>query len=411
MTCVGAKMRRFCAVLVGFVFFVAGILKLMDPVGTMLIVKEYMNFLHMGFLRVLAGPVAEIFALTETFLGVCLITGVFRKVTAVVTTILLGGFTILTLLLWIFNPSMDCGCFGEAVRLTHFQSFAKNVVLCALVFAAFVPYRMFGQPKKRKYVTFGLVGVAVIAFAVYSLMYIPMLELTPFNLSTELAAAVDVVEEEPDEDEYISTFVYEKNGKTGVFTLNNLPDSTWTFVETRTVRRQANLDGSEHPSLAFRDAENKYRDTLAVKDLVMVVSVPEPSKLKASAWGEIARFIGNASESGFTPLLLVADGPEHFSRGISGLGLQQGEELTLLTSVYYADYKELISLNRSNGGAVYFNDGRLISKWAARSLPSQRKLQKLVRQNSTEVMLSADGKGRRSFEAFMLYSVVMMLLI
>lgn len=67
--------------------------------------------------------------------------------------------------------------------------------------------------------------------------------------------------------------------------------------------------------------------------------------------------------------------------------------MTLLTSVYYSDYKTLISLNRSNGGAVYFNDGNIISKWAARSLPSSRKLGKLIRNDRVEVMLDADGKG------------------
>ena len=164
---IGSRFRRLCAVILGFVFFVAGVLKLMDPVGSMLIVREYLNFLHLGFLRAMAGPIAEMFALAETTLGICLVTGVFRKVTAWATTILLGGFTLLTLLLWILNPDMDCGCFGEAVHLTHFQSFVKNIVLCLLTLAAFVPYNDFGKPKKSKYFTFALTLVAVLIFAVY----------------------------------------------------------------------------------------------------------------------------------------------------------------------------------------------------------------------------------------------------
>ena len=402
-------MRRLCAVIVGFVFFVAGVLKLMDPVGSMLIVREYLSFLHLGALRIVAGPVAETFALAETVLGICLVTGVFRKFTAVAVTALLSGFTLLTLLLWVLNPQMDCGCFGEALHLTHFQSFAKNVVLCLLTLAAFFPYKDFGEPKKSKYVTFALTLVAAVLFAAYSLMFIPLLELTPFNLSATLEAAAGVPDNE--EDAYLSTFIYEKNGKTGVFTLNNLPDSTWTFVETRTVRQQESERDTEFPRLSFRDAAGQYRDTLAASGLVMTVSVPEPTRMKASDWSLTASMLAAASDAGFTPLLLAASEPERFSSDIAGMKLSQEESMLLMTTVYFSDYKTLISLNRSNGGAVYFNDGNLIAKWAARSLPSQRKLSKLVRQDSTEVMLASDGKGRLGFEAFMLYTVALMLIL
>ena len=329
--------------------------------------------------------------------------------TAWATTILLGGFTLLTLLLWILNPDMDCGCFGEAVHLTHFQSFAKNVVLCLLTLAAFVPYNDFGKPKKSKYLTFTLTLVAVLIFAVYSLMFIPLLELTPFNLSSRLESAAEIPEAV--EDEYVATFVYEKNGKTGVFTLNNIPDSTWTFVEARTVKKQDHIDETEYPRLSFRDAAGQYRDTLAANGLVMAVSVPEPEKMKETAWKNAARLLASASEAGFTPLLLTASDPASFSSLIASGKYTQAESMTLLTSVYYSDYKTLISLNRSNGGAVYFNDGNIISKWAARSLPSNRKLGKLIRKDRVEVMLDADGKGKLLFEAFMLYTFTLMLIL
>ena len=111
------------------------------------------------------------------------------------------------------------------------------------------------------------------------------------------------------------------------------------------------------------------------------------------------------------PLLLVAGTPDSFASEIAHAGLERDKSMQLLTSVYYSDYKTLISLNRSNGGSVYFNDGNIIKKWAGRSLPSSRRLAKLVRMDSTEVMLDADGKGRLYFEAFMLYSFVLMLIL
>ncbi len=408
MNYLGNKARRFCAVVLGLVFFVAGILKLMDPVGTTLIIREYLNFLHIGFLSGIAGFIAEFFASLETLLGICLITGVFRIVTAWASSILIWGFTLLTLLLWILNPNMDCGCFGEAFHLTHFQSFAKNIILCLLALGGFLPYKDLGEPKNSKYVTFALTTAAVIAFAAYSLMFIPMLELTPFNLSSRLEAAEGL----PDAngDEYISTFIYEKNGKTGVFTLNNIPDSTWTFVEAKTIKKEDNIDESEFPRLSFRDADGEYRDTLAAKGLVMAISVPEPKEMSTARWENTAELLKKSADAGFTSLLLVGSFPEQLVEIIRNAGVDQAAAMEILTNVYYSDYKTLISLNRSNGGAVYFNDGNLISKWAARDLPGAKKLAKLVRQDDTEVMLDSDSKGKLTFEAFMLYTLALMLI-
>lgn len=401
--------RRLCAKIIGFVFFIAGTLKLMDPVGTSLIIKEYLNFLHLGFLSGISMVAGEGFALIETFCGICLVTGVFRKVTAWAVSILLGGFTLLTLVLWIFNPSMDCGCFGEAIHLSHFQSFAKNIILCALAAAEFIPFGDYGKPSKKKYTTFGLIGAASLLFALYSLIYIPMLELTPFNLSSRLAAAAEVPDIE--EDEYISTFIYEKNGKRGVFTLNKLPDSTWTFVETKTIKKEDNIVETGYPELSFRDIDGNYRDTLAVKGNVLVFSINRPERIRTRKWNEINNTVIAAGEAGFSTLLLTAGDYETMARSLSRAGVSEEFSRELAKRSYIADYRTLISLNRSNGGAVYFNDGNLIEKWAAAAYPESKELGRLIRQDSTEVMLKADSKGRLSFQAYMLYTLSILLLI
>ena len=100
------------------------------------------------------------------------------------TGVLMLFYTVLTLALLIVNPSMDCGCFGEAIHLTHGQTLVKNLILCALIFAAFFPYKHFGIPQKRKYVSFIMVSVAVLFFAVYSLMFIPLLSASGENTTT-----------------------------------------------------------------------------------------------------------------------------------------------------------------------------------------------------------------------------------
>ena len=94
------------------IFFIGGVLKLIDPVGAGLVMKEYFDFLHIGFMGFAAKPLGIMFAAAEVVIGTGLITGIWRRQVAIAAMILQGGFTVLTLFLVIFNPQMDCGCFA-----------------------------------------------------------------------------------------------------------------------------------------------------------------------------------------------------------------------------------------------------------------------------------------------------------
>ena len=93
------RLKRFCGFITGLVFFIGGILKLMDPVGAGLVMAEYMDFLHLKFLSFASKPLGVAFALAETIIGTALITGVWRKTTGIAALAFQGFFTFLTLLL------------------------------------------------------------------------------------------------------------------------------------------------------------------------------------------------------------------------------------------------------------------------------------------------------------------------
>ena len=190
------RMRRFCGYIAGFVFYISGILKLLDPVGAGLVMDEYYNFLHLGFLGFSSKVVGALFAFAETAIGAALITGIWRKMTGLVAMVFQAFFTLLTLILVIFNPEMDCGCFGEAVHLTHMQTFLKNIVILLLLCCSFIPFRGLGKPRKKKFVSFGLVTASTIAFAVYSWMYIPLVDFTDYKVTSRLQAAEERPERE-----------------------------------------------------------------------------------------------------------------------------------------------------------------------------------------------------------------------
>ena len=388
---ISLRLKRFCGFITGFVFFLSGIVKLMDPVGAGLVMDEYFSFLHIGFLSFSAKAFGVFFALTETIIGAALITGVWRKVTAICAIVLQAFFTLLTLLLVIFNPEMDCGCFGEAIHLTHLQTFIKNIILLALLLAYYIPHDQLGETLKKKYVSFGLVTVSVIAFAIYSLIYIPLIDFTAYRPGAELEAGAQVNAD----DMYESIFTYEKEGIQETFTLGHLPDSTWTFVSADTRLKKGYEESLT--GLSFYDPQSgEYQDNLAIEGKVMVISVYNPDMGK-DKWAQAEAFAARASKAGFTILLLCSS--------------QEGIPASLQGSAYTSDFKTLISLNRSNGGITYFHNGQLIRKWASINTPDASQLQAIAETGPTEISIEQDNKGSLVFQGFLLYVFAVMLLM
>lgn len=249
--------RKFAAWVLGGVFFIAGILKLMDPVGAGLIVSEYYKFFGTNFLMFSSKAVGVFLALFETVLGAAIITGVWRKAVAVISLAVLGFFTILTGILWIFNPNMDCGCFGEAIHLTHAQSFIKNIVLLGFWALAYLPFKKLLPTSKIKYVSFSVAALSVVLFMIWSLRGVPMMDFTPFAPGTELM------------------------GDDGAF-------------------------DSDAPVLSFCNADYEYADSLATSGNVLVISTYDPDKLSQGDLSRIEACLSDAMNSGFTALLLSA---------------------------------------------------------------------------------------------------------
>lgn len=340
------RLRRLVAVLMGIFFLCTGLLKLMDPVGTMLIVTEYLKFFHLQFVLPAARVIGIIISFLECALGVALITGIARKATAWVTYGLLGFFTLVTFILWWFNPEMDCGCFGEAYHLTHLQSFLKNVVLLLLAVFAFTPIHNLGSPRPRRMVAAWLGWAILVVALIYCNRHIPLVDFTAFKPGAELFAA----QEDASLSDYKSAFIYEKDGHQSSFTLENLPDSTWNFVKVDTLYRETPL--TENPILSFRDADGIYQDDLAVQGKVVVFSVYDPS---TAPWEKIRERYQAVQGAGGRPLLLATATPEEMA----------SQDLP----AYFADYKTLITMNRDNGGATYFDNGELVAKWGVRDFP------------------------------------------
>ena len=349
--------RRISAVIIGFVFFLSGVLKLMDPVGATLVMEEYFKFLHLGFLSGISGLAGIGMALLEALLGAALITGVWRKVTGMVTGMLLALFTLLTALLYVKNPNMDCGCFGEIIHLTHLQSLLKNGVLLVLWALAFLPLRKQERTRKIKFVSFPIAAVSVVIFMIWSLMRIPLVDFTPFKPGAELMLPEDI--DDPTDD--------------------------------RT------------PTLSLSDASGEYVDELLMDGDLLAVSVYDPESMHPHQWERVFRLVRDAEETGFRPLVLAAATPAVMEELLP--------EAEMLGITCYADRKKLLTLNRSNGGATYLQDGLIVTKWGLRQLPDRDKLAEYGSADVTESLLSANNAAHVKFQAFLLYVFAVMLLL
>jgi len=377
------RFRRIFAWAIGILFVFSGILKLMDPVGAGLVMDEYFKFLHLGFLSFISKPAGVAFALIESLTGAALVTGVWRRHTAITTMILMALFTFLTVLLVIFNPSMDCGCFGEIVHLTHWQSLIKNFVIDACCAIAFFPGHELGEPKKKKYGTFAIVSISMVAFMVFSLLFLPLKDYTNYKPGAKLLSALG----ENEAVEFTATFIYEKDGEHKAFTLEDeLPDSSWTFVSSEAV---PNKEVETMPILGITK-NGEIVDSLAAEGNVIIVSVYNPSRFNLEDKAAAYETLANAEAAGFRPLFLSLEPDEN---------------------EYQSDYRALVGLNRSNGGVTMISNGTIIKKWAKRKAPDFEELEELGSGEPIEALIGYESRVGLLFQAYLLYTFALLFLL
>ncbi|MBR3290799.1 MAG: DoxX family protein [Bacteroidales bacterium] len=319
-------------ILFALTFIVSGALKLVDPVGTGLIVKEYLDFMHLGALEPAAIGLGIALAVTEFTIGICILGGLRIRIISWITLIMVAGFTGLTLYLMLFNPISDCGCFGEAIHLTNTQTFLKNVVLLVLAILIFLGRKRATRiaPAWLEWTFVGIFALLATAVAIRALATIPQVDFTAYRVGNSL----DELAQE-NQAQYETTFLYTKDGHTEEFTLDNLPDESWTYLDSKTVQ----VGGSTKMAQVDFTLEQTEGPVLAV-------TVYNPEALDAGQLERIELFKRAAAQQGRE---VVVYGPS-------------GDYVT-------ADRKSLMTLNRSNGGAVYFNDATIVAKWANLELP------------------------------------------
>ena len=223
--------------LLGLVFIFSGAVKAIDPLGTVYKIEDYLKAFGNFFIELL--PLAEVAAwgliILELLLGVCMVLNVRTKWTSWISLIFYLVMTPLTLYIALTNPVSDCGCFGDAILLTNWQTFWKNVVLItlAIILVALRKHTRQLWSNWMELLLATLAIIAVVVFMTWTRLHLPIKDFRPYKMGNHLPTLMEYPEDaEPDVYEY--SFVYEKDGVEQTFTLDNYPkgDSTWTFVRS-----------------------------------------------------------------------------------------------------------------------------------------------------------------------------------
>ena len=355
-----------CRFVLAATFIFSGYVKAIDPLGTLYKLKDYAAAMSLNGLLpdwVLVGVAIALGAL-EFALGVFMLFAVRRHVVSRITLAFMTAMTVLTLWVFVADPVKDCGCFGDALKLTNGETLLKNIVLVAC--AALVAWRPADMARfisrSNQWIVRDYTVAYIVITSVYCLYTLPIFDFRPYHVGTNIKQGMEIPEgaEQP---EFESTFLLRKNGETREFTLDNYPDSTWEYVDTRTVQTKKGYEPPIHDfALTTCDTgEDITEQVLTKKGYTFLLVSPRLAVADDSNFGDIDQIYEYAEENGADFYCVTASANNEIERWRDLTGAEyhfcNADETTLKTMI------------RSNPGLMLLKDGTIIGKWSHNALP------------------------------------------
>lgn len=290
-------------IIISLVYILSGLLKLQDPVGTGLIVEAYFRFMHLNDFMGYAKALGVMLGFVETVIGLVVFFGIWKKVVRWMLVAMQSVFTVISLILLVRNPEMHCGCFGEAIHLTHLQTFIKNIILMAIALYVCFCDKAIWRTKVWRHYTFGGSIVLVFAVTLYSWFNLPLIDFTDYDKGTKLLSQAGY---------------------------RMLPDS-----EKEDCMPLPMLSPDDNPLPDF--SKGKWA-IISVYDQV--------------DWQEITDIHAEHIRQGMNVMILI-------TTDISTSDIYSEENIN---DVFLTDRTTALSLNRSNGGVTLLDEGVISSK-------------------------------------------------
>lgn len=357
-------------IVLGLTFILSGFVKAIDPLGTQYKIEDYLGVLSLGGMLpdfVTLGTSVAISAIEFT-LGVLLLFAISRRVISKVTLVFMTIMTLITAWLYIANPISDCGCFGDAIHLTNGETLLKNIIM--LVMTAVVVYkprdmiRTLSNGNSTIVINYSV--LFILLYAAYSLYMLPQFDFRPYHIGANIEEGMKIPEGAP-QPEFETTFLMKKDGQTKEFTLENYPDSTWEFVDSKTIMIKEGFVPPIHDfSILSLSGDDLTEDILQQKGYTFLLIAPYLEKADDSNFGPIDQIYEYAEEYGYKFYCLTASGKQAIARWQDMTGAEY--------PFYNTDAVTLKTIIRSNPGMLLLKDGTVIQKWSHNELPNDSEL-------------------------------------
>ncbi|MCF8381934.1 MAG: DoxX family protein [Bacteroidales bacterium] len=360
-------------ILTGLVFIFSGFVKAIDPLGSTYKFIDYFNAFHVGFLESLAFPLAILLSGIELVLGISLILAYKMRITAWTTLIFMSFFTLLTFILALTNPVHDCGCFGDALILTNWQTFLKNIGLMIFTTQIFMHRNKYIQlrPALTETLVLILFFIASSGLSLYSLKHLPLIDFRPYKVGTYIPAAMSIPEGSP-QNEYETTLIYREisSGAEQEFKLDNYPkdDTAWEFVDAKSVLISKGYEPEIHDfNISAPSGKDITQDIITFEGYTFLLISYDITKASEKALIQANHFFQLAQ--GYEEVqffAITASSTENNNRIKKSLDLKyefcQADEISLKTIV------------RANPGLVLIQNGTIMNKWSLADFPKKEDL-------------------------------------
>ncbi|MDR0414543.1 MAG: DoxX family protein [Prevotellaceae bacterium] len=382
-----------CRLLVGVIFVFSGFVKAIDPLGSTYKIVDYFDAFGVGFLEPMALYAGALQNAVELAIGLCLIIGVRMKITAWALMLFMLFYTVLTFFLAIFNPVSDCGCFGDAIKLTNWETFFKNLILLALtliIFSVRNKYRrLAGAAQEWLYVLLFIVGSLALSLHCYK--HLPPLDFMEYHVGQHLPTAMSVPDDAP-RDEYSTVLIYAKDGKEQEFSETDFPwqDTTWVFVDSRSELVKKGYTPPVHNFSIVHHLNGDITDEVLAAEYAFLLVAPKLEKLNQPDLEASKNIAALAKERGYTFLGLTAS-----TQGYAG---EFCSNHMLNFEFCSTDETTLKSMVRSNLGLMLLHRGIVVGKWSNFDIPSAEAFgENLLASNLNMLRLSGENAATNAF--------------
>lgn len=345
-------------IFVGIFFIISGFVKLNDPVGFSYKLEEYFapGVLNLEFLVPFALMIAVFIVIFELLLGAMLILGYVPEFTRWALLLMILFFTFLTFYSAYFNKVTDCGCFGDAMTLTPWESFWKDIGLLVLILLIFFNKKfltpLFQPAKSHKWIVFGIF-VACLAFAYYVLMHLPLIDFRAYKVGVNIEEGMSVPENAPKPIyEYAWKFMVDGQEKT-LTTHGSYPTVDGKFISVETRLLTPGYIPPIHDFAVLKNGEN-YLDKFLEEDKLLVITSYNMASSADKGWPAIKKAVEKAKEHGYTVIGLSASSGHAVSELRSEYGLD--------FDFYVSDATTIKTIVRANPGLVKISNGTILQK-------------------------------------------------